>query len=109
VDALRLPVRADVLALHRAGDRQVRTVQGQLDGREADRPVVDAGKEAAELRRVGDDGFSLGKRRRYRQDGQLVEAAQRERALDAGAVEGSRPLETNPSAPRIEVRGVRSS
>ena len=32
-------VRADLLALRRAGDHQVRSVQGELDGGQAHRPL----------------------------------------------------------------------
>ena len=39
LDAVQLPLRADLLALHRAGDREVRALPGQLDGRQADRPL----------------------------------------------------------------------
>ena len=38
-----LPLRADLLALHRAGDREVRPAQGELDGRQADRPLPSLG------------------------------------------------------------------
>ena len=34
-----LPLRADLLALHRAGDREVRPAEGKLDGRQAHRPL----------------------------------------------------------------------
>ena len=34
-----LPLRADLLALHRAGHREVRAVQGELDGRQAHRAM----------------------------------------------------------------------
>ena len=39
VAAVELPLRADLLALHGAGHREVRPLQGQLDGRQADRPL----------------------------------------------------------------------
>ena len=34
-----VPFRADLLALHGAGDREVRPAQGKLDGGQADRPM----------------------------------------------------------------------
>ena len=37
--AVQLPVRANVLAVHRAGDREVRPVPRRLDGRQANRAV----------------------------------------------------------------------
>ena len=37
--AVVLPLRAELLALHRAGNREVRPVQGQLDGRQAHRAL----------------------------------------------------------------------
>ena len=39
VAAAVVPVRADLLALRGAGDREVRPVEGELDGRQAHRPV----------------------------------------------------------------------
>ena len=34
-----VPVRADLLALHGAGDHEVRPVEGELDGRQAHRSL----------------------------------------------------------------------
>src|SRR5258705_74351 len=39
VDAVELSIRAHLLALHGAGNREVRSAQGELDGSPPDRPA----------------------------------------------------------------------